>query len=110
MVMLQSKTSSPLQISLPPVVKVEAGKSSATFPITPGFYNSKFSQETVTISASYRGSSRSTDLKIQPTIDWVRLSLHTVTGGQPAVATIHLNCPAAAEAGWCSRARSPRRR
>src|SRR5207244_2172042 len=50
-VTLQSQTSSALQISLPPAVKVEAGKTSATFSITPGFYNSKFSDEKVTIIA-----------------------------------------------------------
>jgi uncharacterized membrane protein len=93
-VTLQSKTSNPLQVLIPATVAVAPGSTSATFPITPGFYNSKFSQEMVTIIASSGDGEHSAELTIQPTIDSVLLTPHTLHPGEAATALIRLNCAA----------------
>jgi probable HAF family extracellular repeat protein len=92
-VILQSRARDPALVSVPGSVKVEAGKTSATFPVTPGPYKSLSPEEEVTITADYAGVIRTRKLTIEPTLDALLLP-ERAKGGETLTAVIQLNCPA----------------
>jgi uncharacterized membrane protein len=92
-VILQSRASDPALVTVPGSVKVEAGKTSASFAVTPGPYKSLSPDEEVTITADYAGVVRTGKLTIEPTLD-AFLMPERAKGGETITAVIQLNCPA----------------
>ncbi len=89
-------SSDPSVASVPSSVTVNAGSTSATFPVTTSTVTT---QTSVTITASYNNSSASATLTVNPatsspTVSSVTLSPSSVTGGSSSTGTVTLTAAA----------------